>query len=213
MDNYKIYPNVRIGKGASIGDYVIIGYPPRGKEPGELETIIGDNAVIRAHSVIYAGNVIGDNLQTGIMAVLRESNTVGNNVSIGTQCGLEHHIEIGDNVRMQGQVGIAEYTVLEEGCWLGPRVITTNVFHPLCPKAKECLKGPTIKRRAIIGANVTLYPRVVVGERALVGAGCVVMRDVPPYAVLTAKPSKVIDNIFKLTCPFGLIDRPYREDD
>jgi acetyltransferase-like isoleucine patch superfamily enzyme len=213
METYKIYPNVKIGKGAMIGDYVVIGNPPRGKEPGEVETIIGDNAVIRSHSVIYAGNVIGDNLETGIMVVIREANTIGNSVSIGTQCVLEHHIEIGDDVRIQGQTGIAEYTVLEEGCWLGPRVITTNVFHPLCPKAKECLKGPTIKRRAIIGASVTLYPRVVVGERALVGAGCVVMRDVPPNTVLMARPSKVIDNIFNLKCPFDLIDRPYREDE
>jgi acetyltransferase-like isoleucine patch superfamily enzyme len=114
---------------------------------------------------------------------------------------------------MQGQTGIAEYSILEEDCWLGPRVITTNVFHPLCPKAKECLQGPTIKRRAIIGSSVTLYPRVIVGERALVGAGCVVMKDVPPNAVVVARPSKVIGNIFKLSCPFDLIDRPYREDD
>ncbi|MFH1314543.1 MAG: acyltransferase [Candidatus Eisenbacteria bacterium] len=213
MKTYKIYPNVRIGEGAIIGDYVIIGHPLRGKEPGEVETIIGNGAVIRSHSVIYAGNVIGDDFQCGHQVFMREANTIGNNVSIGTQCGVEHHVEIGDNVRIQGQTGIAEYSFLEEGCWLGPQVITTNTFHPLCPKVKECLLGPTIKKRAIIGASVTLYPRVVVGERALVGAGCVVMKDVPPNAVLMSRPSKVVGSIFELGCPFELIDRPYREDD
>ena len=213
MSTYKIYPNVKIGEGAQLGDYVIIGHPARGKEPGEVETVIGDRAIIRAHTIIYAGNVIGDDFQCGVQVAMREDNKIGNNVSIGTQSCLEHHIEVGDGVRMQGQTGLAEYTFLEEGCWLGPRVITTNTFHPLCPKAKECLMGPTIKKRAIIGSSVTLYPRVVVGERALVGAGCVVMRDVPPHAVLMARPSRVVGNVFKLGCPFNLIDRPYREDD
>jgi acetyltransferase-like isoleucine patch superfamily enzyme len=51
---YRLYPNVQLGENVQIGDYVIIGHPPRGKGPGELPVVIGDNAVIRSHTVIYA---------------------------------------------------------------------------------------------------------------------------------------------------------------
>jgi acetyltransferase-like isoleucine patch superfamily enzyme len=212
MATYKIHPNVKLGEQCTIGDHVIIGYPPRGKQPGEIETVIGDRAVIRSHTIIYAGNVIGDDFQTGHMVMLREANRIGSSVSLGSQVVIEHHCEVGNGVRMQGQTGIAEYTTLEDGAWLGPRVITTNVFHPLCPKAKECIMGPTIKRRAIIGANVTIYPRVVIGEFALVGAGCVVMKDIPPHKVVMAKPPRVVADVFELSCPFGLIDKPYHRE-
>ncbi len=206
---YKIYPKVKRGKNIVIGDFVIIGEPPRGAKAGEFNTVIGDNAVIRSHTVIYAGNRIGDNFQTGHHVVIRESNEIGNNVSIGTNSVVEHHIKIGNNVRMHGLVLIAEYSVLEDGCWLGPSVVLTNVFHPLCPKAKECLKGPTIKKGAKIGGNATLLPDIVIGENALVGANALVVRDVPPNKVVAGNPAKVIKDIKDLKCPYGLIAKPY----
>ncbi len=209
MDNYKVYPNVKIGKNAVIGDFVIIGHPPRGKEPGELETVIGDGAVIRSHTVIYSGNIIGDNLQTGHFVTIREYNDIGNNVSVGIGSIIEHHIRIEDNVRFHGHSGIGEYSVFEEGSWIGPRVVFINVLHPGCPKAKECLIGPTIKKKAIVGANVILYPGVVIGEHALLGAGAVIREDVPPHSVVVGNPSKVVGNVFELDCPYNLIERPY----
>ncbi len=84
MRNYKIYKNVKTGKNCEIGIYVVIGFPPKGKKDGDLETIMGDNAIIRSHTVIYAGNEIGDNFQTGHGTFLREVNKIGNNVSVGT---------------------------------------------------------------------------------------------------------------------------------
>lgn len=211
--NYKIYPNVKIGKNIEIGDYVIIGVPPRGKKSGELETIIGDNAVIRSHTVIYAGNIIGDNLQTGHAVMIREENEIGNSVSIGTHSVVEHHVKIGNGVRIHTQAFIPEYSILEDGSWVGPNVVFTNVYHPLCPKAKECMRGPTIKRNAKIGANATLLPDITIGENALVGAGSVVVDDVPDYMVVGGVPAKVIKSIHELTCPYKLIDSPYEIDE
>ena len=213
MSSSKIYPNVKIGKGAFIDDFVILGYPPRGKKPGEMELVIGDRAVIRSHSVIYAGSVIGDDFQTGHQTTVREENRIGNNVSVGTKVIVEHHISIGNNVRIQGLAGICEYSILEDDCWIGPMALFANTPHPKCPKAKECMKGPTIKRKAIIGGHATLLPGVVVGEHAFVGAGCVVRKDVPPHVVIFGNPPRVVANVFKLSCPPELIDRPYREED
>lgn len=205
----RIYPNVHLGENVEIGDFVVIGQPPRGRAPGELPTIIGDGAVIRSHTVIYAGNRIGQRFQTGHGALLREENEVGDDVSIGSGSVVEHHVRIGNGVRIHSQAFVPEYSTLEDGCWLGPRVALTNVLHPLCPKAKVCLRGPTIKRGAKIGANATILPDLVVGEGALVGAGAVVVKDVPPHTVVAGNPAKPIKGTAALTCPYDLIEHPY----
>ena len=206
---YKIFPNVEIGKNVKIEDFVIIGVPPYGKGEGELKTIIGDNAIIRSHTVIYAGNKIGDNFVTGHSVLIRENNEIGSNVSIGSHSIIEHHIRIQDKVRVHSQVFICEFSVLEEGSWVGPNVVFTNAYHPLCPKVKKCLKGPILKRSAKVGANSTLLPNITVGEGALIGAGSVVVRDVLENKVVAGVPAKIIKDISELKCPFGLIEKPY----
>jgi len=198
MSSYKIYRNVSLGSGTLVEDFCIVGTPPRGAEDGELATTIGDDSVIRSHTVIYAGNVIGSHFQTGNKVNIRESNRIGNHVSIGTLSVVEHHVEIADNVRIHTQVFIPEYSVLEEGCWIGPNVVFTNAKYPLSPGVKDSLVGPIVKKGAKIGANATLLPGVVIGENALVGAGSVVARDVPAGAVVVGNPARVIRNISEL---------------
>ena len=208
-DTAKIYPNVTIGEGAEIGDYCVIGLPPKGKAPGELPTVIGPNAVIRSHTVIYAGNVIGEGFNSGHNVLVREENKIGDHVSIGSHTVIEHHLEIQDEVRIHSQAFVPEFTLLEKGCWVGPNVVFTNAYHPLCKRVKECLKGATVKSGAKIGANTTVLPDVTIGEMALVGAGSVVVRDVPAKSVVAGVPAKVIKNVSDLTCPYGLCERPY----
>jgi acetyltransferase-like isoleucine patch superfamily enzyme len=191
MTTYRIYENVALGDGSVVEDFCIVGTPPRGAADGELATVLGSKAVIRSHTVIYAGNVIGNNFQTGNKVNIRESNRIGNNVSVGTLSVIEHHVDIADNVRIHTQVFIPEYSVLEEGCWIGPNVVFTNAKYPQAPGVKDQLHGPTIRRGAKIGANVTLLPGVVVGENALVGAGSVVVADVPAGAVVVGNPGEL----------------------
>ncbi len=193
--NAKIHPNVHLGENTTIGDYAIIGEPPRGKEPGELETRIGARAVIRSHTVIYAGNRIGDNFQSGHGVLIREENEIGDDVSIGSHSMVEHHVKIGNGVRLHSNVFVPEFSVLEDECWLGPNVVVTNARYPRSRRVKEQLQGATIKRRAKIGANATLLPGVVIGENALVGAGAVVVTDVPPNAVVVGNPARVIKSV------------------
>lgn len=201
---YIAYPNVKLGAGAQVGEYVILGTPPRGKGPGELETVIGEGAVIRSHTVIYAGNQIGRAFQTGHGVLVRESNEIGDDVSIGSHSIVEHHVHIGNGVRIHSQAFVPEFSILEEGCWLGPHVVLTNARYPLSRRAKETLEGPQVKRGAKIGANVTLLPGVVIGEWAVVGAGSVVTRDVPPGKVVAGNPARVIGNVAEL----GVYDLP-----
>ncbi len=205
----RIYPNVQLGENVEVGDFVVLGMPPRGKAEGELPTVIGDSAVIRSHSVIYAGNVVGKRFQTGHHSMIREENRIGDDVSVGTGSVVEHHVEIADRVRIHSQAFVPEYSTLEEGAWIGPNVVLTNVPHPLCPKAKVCIKGPTIRRGAKIGANSTILPFLIVGENALVGAGSVVVENVPDRVVVAGNPARVIKSVDQLTCPVELVDKPY----
>lgn len=191
----KIFAYVHFGTDATIGEFCILGEPPRGKKPGELETRIGARAVIRSHTVIYAGNVIGDDFQTGHGALIREENQIGNNVSIGSHSIIEHHVKIGNGVRIHSNVFVPEYSILEDDCWLGPNVVVTNARYPRSKNVKETLKGATIKRGAKIGANATLLPGVVIGADALVGAGAVVVDDVPAGAVVVGNPARAIKRV------------------
>lgn len=190
-----IHPHVVLGKNVVVEDFCIIGCLPVGKKPGELTTIIGDNAIIRSHTVIYAGNRIGNNFQTGNKANIRELNEIGDNVSVGTLSIIEHHVKIGNNVRIHSQVFVPEYTVLEAEAWLGPNVVITNAKYPKSPDVKDTLKGALIEKKAKIGANSTLLPGIKIGENSLVGAGSLVAKDVEKNCVVAGHPAKFIRNI------------------
>jgi len=203
VKTYKLHDNVVLGAGSIVEDYCIIGTPPRGVRDGELPTVIGDGSLIRSHTVIYAGNVFGKNFQTGNKVNIRESNRIGNNVSVGTLSVIEHHVEIGNDVRIHTQAFIPEFSVLEDGCWIGPHVVLTNAKYPLSDGVKNRLAGPVIRKGAKIGANATILPGVIIGEYALVGAGAVVVADVPAGAVIVGNPARLIRHVSELPYSFA----------
>jgi acetyltransferase-like isoleucine patch superfamily enzyme len=114
---------------------------------------------------------------------------------------VEHHVVIHDRVRLHSNVFVPEFSVLHEGCWLGPNVVLTNAKYPLSPNVKNELVGPTILSGAKIGANATILPGVTVGRDSLVGAGSVVVRDVPDEAVVAGNPAQIIKMVNEL--PYG----------
>lgn len=190
-----IYPKVTLGYGCVIEDFVIIGAPPKGYRDGELETVVGNNAVIRSHTVIYAGNRIGNNFQTGNKANIRELNEIGDDVSIGTLSVIEHHVKIGNGVRIHSQAFIPEYCFLDDHCWIGPNVVLTNSKYPKSPNAKAELVGVHIMKNAILGANSTILPGLKIGSLAVIGAGSVVVHNVPSEAVMVGNPAIFVKSI------------------
>jgi acetyltransferase-like isoleucine patch superfamily enzyme len=190
-----VYPDTTIGEGSAIGEYVILGVAPRDPPAGGAALVIGDDAVIRSHTVIYAGNVIGRRLQTGHGVLIREANEIGDDVSIGSHSIIEHHVRIANGVRIHSNAFIPEFSVLEQGAWIGPNVVLTNARYPLARDVKDDLRGPTIGAGAKVGANATILPGVSVGRNALVGAGAVVVRDVPEGAVVVGNPARIIHDV------------------
>ena len=208
-----IYENVRIGKNAEIEDFVVLGKPPWGKRSGELELVLGDSAVLRTHTIIYAGNTIGDYFQTGDSARIREYNQIGDSVVIGAGSIVETHCILKNNVRIHSNCYIPEYTHVEEDAWIGPAVTMVNTAHPPCPASDErgfpCLSSPLIKRRAKIGAGCVLLPGITIGEGALIGAGSVVSRDIPPNSVAYGNPAQVHKTVDELVCKPNLFEKVY----
>jgi acetyltransferase-like isoleucine patch superfamily enzyme len=197
--------NAVVGKGTQIDERVLLGYPT-GRKIKVVKTVIGARARIRSNTVIYTNVVIGDDLETGHNVVIREENVIGDGFCIWNNSTVDYGCKIGNDVRIHNNVYVAQYTVIEDDVFLAPGVITANDPHPICTK---CMRGPTIKRGARIGVNVTLLPGITVGEYSLVGAGSVVTVDVPPHTVaygVPARPAKAID---ELECPLNLVDRPY----
>jgi acetyltransferase-like isoleucine patch superfamily enzyme len=193
-----IHPNVHFGVNHRVDDFVIIGAPPRDSSAGELTTLIGPNAIIRSHTVIYAGNQIGANFQTGHSVMIRESNEIGDDCSVGTHSNIEHHVKIGNRVRIHSHVFIPEYSILEDDAWVGPGAVFTNDMYPPSNKP-SALKGPHLMPGARIGANATLLPGVIIGRNALVGAGAVVVCDVPDGKVVVGNPARIIKDVSELT--------------
>ncbi len=205
----RLFANVRFGPCSVVEDFVVIGRPPKGVAEGDLETVLGEGALVRSHTVIYAGNVIGKRFATGHGALIRECNEIGDDVSIGSHSIVEHHVRIGSRVRVHSGAFIPEFSLLEDEAWIGPHVVFTNVLHPLCPEVPKCIKGPTICRGAKIGARAVVLPAVKVGEMAIVAAGAVVTKDVPPRMVVAGNPARIIRSIDELTCPWDYIAHPY----
>jgi len=194
----RIYPGVVLGEGVEVGDFAIVGHPYRGQAEACVATVVGDGAVIRSHTVIYAGCRLGRGLQTGHGALIREHTVIGDEVSIGSGTVVEFRVTIEDGVRIHSQAFVPEFSYLKRGCWLGPNVVLTNAKYPLSPGVKERLRGPTVEEGAMIGANATILPGLVIGRRALVGAGSVVTHDVAEGTVVAGNPARVIASLADL---------------
>ena len=209
MQNFKIYPNVKLGKGSIIRDFCVVGEPPKDKKFRELKLVIGKNALIRPFTVIYAGSVIGNNFETGTHVYIREDNIIGNNVIIGSGSKLEQGHKIGSNVTIHTACILGEYSIIKDNVWIGPNVIFYNDPHPPCPKYKECVGAPVIKKNAKVGARSSIFPGVTIGENSIVGANSVVTKDVPADSVVIGSPAKVVKKVDELKCFKDFFKKPY----
>lgn len=202
------WPGVAVGAGSALYGPLVLGQPPRGKKPGELELVVGAGAILRPFTTLYAGSRIGERFQTGQCVTVREDNIIGDDVSIGTGTTIEFGNRIGSRARIHSRCFL-ERVELAEDVFIGPGVVFTDDPHPPCPEYKNCRPPVRVEPFARVGAGAVILPGVVIGRGALVGAGAVVTRDVPPGAVVAGNPARVVKSVDKLTCPPGHFKKPY----
>lgn len=199
--------NVLMAAPKQIDASVEIGYPT-GRHIEDKTLQIGPSAHLRSGTIIYEGSTIGAGFETGHNVVIREENRIGDNVGIWGNTVVDYGCHIGNGVKIHTNCYIAQHTVIEDDVFLAPGVSIANDPHPLCA---ECTAqgGPTIRRGARIGVNVTILPGVVIGEHALIGAGSVITKDVPPRAVVYGNPGQVHKQVDELRCPHDPQGRAY----
>ena len=201
-DTAVVYPGTVIGEGCQILDYAVVGKQPtlsprstaRREELRPLE--LGAGTIVSTGAVVFAGTTVGERVVVGDQACVRERCTIGDDVVIGRGSLVENDTSVGALTKIQAHAYITAYSLLEENVFIAPCVITTNDnFMGRTEKRHELVKGPTIRRGARVGGGAVLLPGIEVGEEAFVGAGAVVLRDVPPRAVMVGSPARQIRDV------------------
>ena len=117
---------------------------------------------------------------------------IGKSCSIGQNVNIGNNTVIGNNVKIQNNVSIYEGVILEDYVFCGPSMVFTNILNPRCEypqRGAEFYKKTVVKRGASLGANSTIVCGNTIGKRAFVGAGAVVTKDVPDYALVIGNPA------------------------
>ncbi len=177
-----------LGEGCIIQPLAIVGLEYR---PGCGPARLGDNAIVRAHTIIYGDVTIGDRFRSGHHALIREHTTIGDYVLVGTSVIIDGQVSIGNQVSLQGRVYIPTHTVIGSFVFIGPGAVLTNDKYPLRRRHEYRPAGPILADYVTIGANATLLPGVRIGEGAMVAAGSVVTRDVPAWSLAAGVPARI----------------------
>lgn len=118
---------------------------------------------------------------------------IGKGVSLGQNVFVGNRVEIGDHCKVQNNVSVYDNVFLEEGVFCGPSMVFTNVYNPRSLiERKDQYRDTFVKKGATLGANCTIVCGVTIGAYAFVGAGAVVNKDVPAYALMVGVPAKQI---------------------
>jgi acetyltransferase-like isoleucine patch superfamily enzyme len=197
-----VYPGTVLGEGCRILDYAVVGKQPTlgprstAKHEDLLPLELGPGTIVSTGAIVFAGTRIGARVIVGDQACLRERCDIGDDVVIGRGALVENDTTIGALTKIQADAYITAYSTLEDNVFIAPRVITTNDnFMGRTEKRHALRKGPTIRRGARIGAGAVLCPAVEIGEEAFVGAGSVVVNDVPPRVVVVGNPARALRDV------------------
>lgn len=118
---------------------------------------------------------------------------IGKGVSLGQNVFVGNKVVIGDHCKVQNNVSVYDNVTLEEGVFCGPSMVFTNVYNPRSLiERKDQYRNTLVKKGATLGANCTIVCGVTIGEYAFVGAGAVVNKDVPAYALMVGVPARQI---------------------
>ncbi len=197
-----VYPGTVLGEGVRVLEYAVVGKQPvlSPRSTAKREDLppaeLGEGTVVSTGAVVFAGTRIGARVIVGDQACVRERVVLGDDVVVGRGTLIENDTAVGALTRIQAGAYITAYSTLEDNVFVAPCVVTTNDnFMGRTDRRHDLMKGPTIRRGARIGGGATLCPGIEIGEEAFVGAGAVVIADVPPRAVVVGNPARQIRDV------------------
>jgi acetyltransferase-like isoleucine patch superfamily enzyme len=197
-----VYPGTVLGEGVRVLEYAVVGKQPvlSPRSTAKREDLppaeLGEGTVVSTGAVVFAGTRIGARVIVGDQACVRERVVLGDDVVLGRGTLIENDTAVGALTRIQAGAYITAYSTLEDNVFVAPCVVTTNDnYMGRTERRHDLIKGPTIRRGARIGGGATLCPGIEIGEEAFVGAGAVVIGDVPPRAVVVGNPARQIRDV------------------
>lgn len=150
---------------------------------------------VRIHptAVVDEGAQIGPHTSIWHWVHISSGAKIGKDCSLGQNVFVSSNVVIGDNVKIQNNVSVYDNVILEDDVFCGPSMVFTNVYNPRSAiSRKHEYRQTLVKKGATLGANCTIVCGITIGRYAFIGAGSVVNRDVPDYALMVGVPARQI---------------------
>ncbi len=152
-------------------------------------------------SYVDEGAIVGKDTKIWHFSHVMKDSIIGENCNIGQNVVISPSVKIGNGVKIQNNVSIYTGVEVEEGAFIGPSCVFTNVINPRSfIERKDEYRKTIVKKGASIGANATIVCGHDIGKYAFIGAGAVVTKNVPDYALLVGNPAKVLGYVCKCGC-------------
>ena len=149
---------------------------------------------INSHAVVDDNVEIGEGTKIWHFTHIQSGSKIGKNCVFGQNVNVGNNVTIGNNVKVQNNVSIYEGVTLEDYVFCGPSMVFTNILNPRCKYPQVGSKyhiKTLVKEGASLGANCTVVCGITIGKNAFVGAGAVVTKDVPDFALVVGNPAKI----------------------
>lgn len=151
------------------------------------------NYSVHSSAIVDKGAVIGEGSRVWHFVHVCSGARIGKGVSLGQNVFIGNKVVVGDFCKIQNNVSVYDNVTLEDGVFCGPSMVFTNVYNPRSLiERKDQYRDTLVQKGATLGANCTIVCGVVIGKFAFVGAGAVVNRDVPAYALMVGVPARQI---------------------
>ena len=146
---------------------------------------------IHPSAIVDQGAMLGDGCRVWHFVHISAGARIGRGCSFGQNVYVGNDVSIGDNVKIQNNVSVYDAVTLEDDVFCGPSMVFTNVYNPRAAVVrKDEYRRTRVRRGATLGANCTIVCGVTIGQHAFVGAGAVVNRDVPDFALMLGVPAR-----------------------
>ncbi|MCY1214616.1 UDP-2-acetamido-3-amino-2,3-dideoxy-D-glucuronate N-acetyltransferase [compost metagenome] len=151
------------------------------------------NYQLHPSAIVDEGAQIGEGSRVWHFVHICAGARIGTHCSFGQNVFVGNHVVIGNHVKVQNNVSVYDNVTLEDGVFCGPSMVFTNVYNPRSLiERKDQYRNTVVRRGATLGANCTIVCGVTIGEFAFVGAGAVINKDVPAYALMVGVPARQI---------------------